>query len=67
MRGERMLLKNLKQLKDYLNLLEEDKPIEFKTLDGKKFEFYGFAHGGVISNETTSAEIIQSLIFKLVD
>lgn len=62
---ERIPLKNLKQLKDYLNLLEEDKPIEFKTLNGKKLEFYGFAHSGIVSNETTSIEIIQSLIFKL--
>lgn len=59
-------IKDLRQFKEYLNKLDETKPIVFKTIDGKELEFYGVNYGGVVigSNEN-SYTIAQGLIFQL--
>ena len=63
---EEFKLKDLKQLKELLNRLDENKPLVFKTIDNKELEFYGIYMGGTVTAEGKSETIPQGLVFKLI-
>lgn len=58
-------MNTVKELKEQLEKLDENKPIEFRTTDGKNLDFYAINFGGVITdNSDNSYTVNQGIIFK---
>lgn len=58
-------MNTVKELKEQLEKLDENKPIEFKTIEGKSLDFYAINFGGVITDNNKNSYIVnQGIIFK---